>query len=123
MDTTATNSASATQNPNTPEFFNPFDYLDEIPDNMSTDEYHYNVGRYEQLLEMMNYLIEIANKHQEAGETEKFQMHAISYAIVMLHKKFGPRINPQEATAPEEAASAQNPEEAASEQQPQESAK
>ena len=114
MDTTATAS---------PEFFNPFDHLDEIPDNMSTDEYHYNVGRYDQLLEMMNYLIDIANKHQEAGETEKFQMHAISYAIVMLHKKFGPRMQPQEATAPEEAASAQNSKEPTSEQQPQESAK
>ena len=104
MDTTATAS---------PEFFNPFDHLDEIPDNMSTDEYHYNVGRYDQLLEMMNYLIDIANKHQEVGETEKFQMHAISYAIVMLHKKFGPRTKPEEPTASEQATDAQQPQESA----------
>lgn len=109
MDTTAT----APKDQNTPEFFNPFDHLDELPDDMSIDEYHYNVGRYDQLLEMMNYLIDIANKHQEAGETEKFQMHAISYAIVMLHKKFGPRMQPQEATESQEAASEQQPQESA----------
>ena len=112
MDTTAT-APTASQDQNTPEFFNPFDHLDELPDDMSIDEYHYNVGRYDQLLEMMNYLIDIANKHQEVGETEKFQMHAISYAIVMLHKKFGPRMQPQEATESQEAASEQQPQESA----------
>ena len=121
MDTTAT-APTASQDQNTPEFFNPFDHLDELPDDMSIDEYHYNVGRYDQLLEMMNYLIDIANKHQEVGETEKFQMHAISYAIVMLHKKFGPRIKPEEPPASEQAIGQNKSEQATDAQQPQESA-